>query len=178
MDIAGLNKKSDEVLICTDEIVCLTSEALFVLKQMASISTKKRARICAHKSSNSTIQEMIIVINRGSYVRPHRHRNKCESFHLIDGAADIVIFEDDGSIKKIVPFTKAACFYYRLDDAYFHTIVVRSEIIVFHEVTNGPFVANETEYADFSPIDGEEMTSNYCGDLDKKILNWVKKNGC
>ena len=173
----GLSKKSDEVFVCTDEIIGLNTEVFLLLREMADKSPKRRARICTHRSSEASIQEMIIVIKKGSYIRPHRHQNKCESFHIIDGSADIVVFEDNGMIRKVIPFATNAYFYYRLDSNLFHTIVVRSESIVFHEVTNGPFITNGTEFAAFAPFEHDKSISSYSTILDTMIKDWKRSNG-
>lgn len=176
MNTSGLFEKSGEVLVCTDEIIGLEQAALNAVNRLADTSPKKRARICAHKDSLATIQEMIIVIREGSYIAPHRHKNKCESFHLIDGNADIVVFEDNGDIRKVIRFRREHAFYYRLEAELFHTIIVRSERITFHEVTNGPFVANGTEYAPFAPREGGGGIADYQKRLDQQISEWIAKN--
>jgi hypothetical protein len=172
MDTTGFIKKSEEVLVCTDEIIGLSEKIFPLLREMAIKSPKKRARICAHKTSDSLIQEMIILINQDSYIRPHRHLNKCESFHVIEGNADIVVFENDGTIKKVIPFSRDTCFYYRLDSDFFHTIIVRSRSILFHEVTNGPFVDDLTEFASFSPNENDSSISLFNTNLNNKINEW------
>ena len=42
-------------------------------------------------------------------------------------------------------------FYYRLPPSCFHTILIRSDVLVFHEVTNGPFKLEDTVLADWAP---------------------------
>ncbi|MGZ0080398.1 WbuC family cupin fold metalloprotein [Methylomonas sp. YC3] len=165
--------KSSDVLVCNDEIVSIDYSVLTLLNQMAVSSPKNRARVCAHKDNTALIQEMIIQINHGSYICPHRHDNKCESFHLIEGKADIVVFKDSGEIHKVIQFDRDHSFYYRLDSNLFHTIVVRSEVLIFHEVTNGPFVQNATEFAKFAPAEGDQMVDDYKLLLDVKIRNWL-----
>mgnify|MGYP001554099225 CR=1 FL=1 len=169
----GLLAKSNEVLVCTDEIVSLRRSALDELRAMATRSPKKRARICAHKDDAAGVQEMIIMINRASYVCPHRHDNKCESFHLIEGSADIVVFKENGEIEQVIPFSQDGAFFYRLDTPRFHTVVPRSENIIFHEVTNGPFVRNATQYAPFAPVEGSDGVAAYRKNLDRQILHWL-----
>ena len=173
MALDGLAIKSSEVLVCTDEIVALRRPAVDELTAMAARSQKRRARICAHKDDSAGIQEMIILINRESYVSPHRHANKCESFHLIEGCADIAVFKDDGAIERVIPFSQDQAFFYRLDTRRYHTIVVRSENIIFHEVTNGPFVRNATEYAPFAPMEGASDVEAYRRKLDGQIAAWL-----
>jgi len=173
MNNESLLLKSNDVLVCTDEIVSLNYSVLNQLNHMAVSSPKHRARVCVHKDNTALIQEMIIQINHGSYICPHRHDNKCESFHLIKGDADIVVFKDDGEIEKVIRFSKDHSFYYRLDSNLFHTIILRSESVVFHEVTNGPFVQNATEFASFAPVEGDLGVDKYRALLDKKICEWL-----
>lgn len=175
MTTDGLLVKSGDVLICTDEIVSLGRASISRLKRMADESPKHRARICAHKDNSAAIHEMIIVINRESYISPHRHAKKCESFHLVEGDADIVVFDDSGEIQKVIRFSKDHAFYYRLDTERFHTIVVRSESIVFHEVTNGPFVPGATEYAKFAPSEGDSNVNPYRTRLNVQIKAWLSR---
>lgn len=169
----GLEAKSGEVLVCTDEIISLNHSDVERLSAMAAASPKRRARICVHKDEGAGVQEMIILMNRSSYVCPHRHANKCESFHLVKGSADIVVFGDDDVIEKVIPFSCEHAFFYRLDTNRYHTIVVRSDFIVFHEVTNGPFIRNETEYAPFAPREGTDAIENYRIKLDNQIAAWL-----
>lgn len=49
---------------------------------------------------------MLIVMAKGSYIRPHKHKNKSESFHIIEGLLDVIVFDlaveigsNDGSLK-------------------------------------------------------------------------------
>lgn len=170
----GLEAKSGEVLVCTDEIISLRYSHVERLGDMAAASPKHRARICVHKEEGAGIQEMIIFMDRTSYVCPHRHANKSESFHLVEGIADIVVFGDDGEIEKVIPFSHEQAFFYRLDTKRFHTIVVRSDFIVFHEVTNGPFVHNTTEFAPFAPREGTNGVENYRMKLDSQIAAWLR----
>lgn len=174
--LEGLLAKSDDVLVCTDEIVSLRNAALDELRAMTARSLKKRARICAHKDDAAGIQEMIIMINHASYICPHRHEGKSESFHLIEGSADIVVFDGDGEIERVIPFSQNGAFFYRLDTARFHTVVVRSENIIFHEVTNGPFIRGATQYAPFAPAEGSDAVRMYMTHLDGQISRWLSAN--
>src|SRR4029078_8705885 len=86
----------------------------------------------------------------------HRHLNKSESFHVIEGAATVVFFDDAGRIEEIFEigdYRSGKPFYYRNEDARFHTQIVTSEKLVFHETTNGPFNRAETVLAPWSPED-------------------------
>ena len=147
-------KLNDEVLIAQDSIVQIDSSDILELKQKAKKNPRKRIRICVHKDNEDYLHEMLIIHEKSCYVRPHKHINKTESFHIVEGVADIVIFNDDGSIEQIISMGDIESgfkFFYRLPPNLYHTILIKSEVLVFHEITNGPFNPNETNLAPWSP---------------------------
>ena len=147
-------KFNDEVLFATDAIVQIDASDIEELKQKAKKNPRKRIRICVHKDKKDQIHEMLIVHEKSCYVRPHKHFNKTESFHIIEGKADIILFHEDGTIDQIISMGDIASglkFFYRLPPSRFHTLLIHSEALVFHEITNGPFRAEETTLASWSP---------------------------
>lgn len=147
-------EKSIEVIQATNEITTVRRQDLQVIKDNAARSSKLRSRICAHKSSTDKLHEMIITLQRGCYIRPHKHPNKAESFHIIEGLAYVVIFKENGEIAEVIPmgdYYSQYNFYYRIESPLFHTVVVLSDQLIFHETTSGPFHKEETIVAPWSP---------------------------
>ena len=161
-----LERNHDAVFVAKDSIVVLGDEELAFVCQQALSSPRQRARICAHRHSEDLLHEMFIALSKQTYMQPHRHRQKSESFHIVEGEVDVVLFEDDGAIHEIVCLgpvgTGRACFY-RLDSLRYHTLVIRSELLVMHEVTNGPFDRRLTEYATFAPGEDDPESINDYG---------------
>jgi cupin fold WbuC family metalloprotein len=150
----GLRKINDEVYVAEDRIVRIGQEWMTFLKESAVASLRRRARICAHRSNEDRLHEMLIAICADSYIRPHKHLGKSESFHIVEGIVDIVVFDDDGAIREVIALgdaTSGRSFFYRLSDSLFHTLLIRSEVLVVHEVTNGPFQRDEAVLAPFAP---------------------------
>ena len=115
---------------------------------------RKRARICTHRSNDDALHEMLIAISADSYIHPHKHINKIESFHIVEGLVDMVVFDDFGGVVDVVELGDVSTgknFYYRLSDSMFNSLLIHSDFLVVHEVTNGPFVENETTLAPFAP---------------------------
>ena len=138
----------------TENIAQVGPEQIEMLKKAAVDDPLKRSRLCLHKDHNDQVQEMIITLRAGSYVRPHRHSGKSESFHIIDGKMAVVIFDDSGGIRKVIWMGKGEgndIFLYRINDSFWHSVVPLSDVVVFHETASGPFVEGEGEFADWSP---------------------------
>ena len=50
---------------------------------------------CAYKKTSDLVQEMIICTKNFVYSQPHKHpNNKSESYHIIEGSLDVIIFND------------------------------------------------------------------------------------
>jgi len=146
-----------------------------LLKQKADASPLKRARICLHKGADEPIHEMLIVLARGVYIRPHRHLNKTESFHLLEGRATVVFFDDKGDVTQSHELARSAgsSFIYRIDQPVFHTQIVHSKYLVFYEVTRGPWLPNDTEYASWAP---EERGARFLRGLVKGALKFSESS--
>ena len=150
----NLKKVNEEVFIALDPIVRIGDEEMAFLKTQARANPRKRARICAHRTNDDALHEMIIAISAASYIHPHRHPGKSESFHVIEGEVDVVVFDDAGAIVEVIELGAAGPgrkFYYRLSESAFHTLLIRSDFLVVHEVTNGPFARDRTVLAPFAP---------------------------
>lgn len=144
-----------------------------LFKQLSSHNSRKRIRLCTHDSPDDRLHEMLIIHERGAYVHPHKHPGKTESMHIVEGLADIVVFDDEGQIKRIISmgdYASGRTFYYRMAIPVFHTLIVRSDVLVFHETTNGPFVRSDTIFAPWAPEDGDVAGVNaFMANLGDKV---------
>jgi len=172
MNPLPIKRINDEVYVAADEVVRLDRQAVEFIRDCALRNPRGRARICAHKDSGDNLHEMLIGIAPGSYVRPHRHHGKVESFHLVEGSADIVILSEQGSIEDVIELGPHANFYYRLDSPRYHTLLVNSPVLVIHETTNGPFDPTQTDWAEFSPVEGAAESTSYSSQLRQLVSDW------
>ncbi len=118
------------------------------LKTAVNESELKRFRYCLHYSEKDLIQEMIIGFQKGSEVPIHRHKNKTESFHIIEGVLDIVFYdnkEKENNRIRLGDINSGFPFIYRLSKELWHTVEIISDYAVIHEITTGPFNKNEME---------------------------------
>ena len=150
----NLIKKSLDVYSAPGPIASIGQKEIEYLRSELKGNVKGRVRINLHPDNTDTLHEMFIAIRPDSYIRPHKHPNKSEAFHIVYGEVDIVIFKDCGSIQQIVPLaagSSSKAFYYRMSKPFFHTLIIKSDVLVLHEITNGPFVEQETIFANFAP---------------------------
>ncbi len=132
----------------------LDEKAISFLADNLPNTPRQRLRICTHINVDAPFQEMIIALGAAGYVRPHRHPDKVESLHVIKGAAVLVFFDLDGRIVehlRLGPYESGACWYYRIGEPIYHTLLPQSNCFIFHESTTGPFEKGDTEFADWAP---------------------------
>jgi cupin fold WbuC family metalloprotein len=154
--IRNFNQVSEEILypIKADVVSISKKEVKQLIKESES-TLRKRMRFCNHQSPSDGLHEMLIVHEKGTYVRPHKHLGRSESFHIIQGRTDVIVYEDNGKIREVVQmgdFNSEYNFYYRLNESLFHTMIIYSDHLVFQETTSGPFDPGKTEFAPWSPL--------------------------
>ena len=143
----------------TDDVAVIDSTWCDKLKNYAFRAKMKRARLCLHHSDGASLHEMLIVFHRDAIIRPHRHTSKTESYHMIFGELDIVLFDDNGMANSLISmgsFTSGKPYVYRINTPVWHSVIIRSEYAGIHEVTNGPFRIEESEFAPWAPEQLEE----------------------
>ncbi len=139
--------------------VCDAATIAF-LKAEAAASPLHRARLCLHRSSDDAVNEMLIAITRDLIVRPHRHPGKTESFLVVDGDLDLVVFDDEGGAEAVIamgPPGQGRVFHHRLSEPKWHSLLVKTEFAVFVETTCGPFRSGGAEFAPFAPADESDL---------------------
>lgn len=143
-----------EIFLGGRDMVVLSHAQLKRIKAMASKAPLRRARFCLHTDHRDKVQEMVIAFCKDSYVPPHRHRRKSESYHVIEGELEVVFFDDAGRVTRrlaMAAHRKGRPFLYRLSSPLWHTMVPRSKFVVLHETAAGPFVKSKSDLATWAP---------------------------
>ena len=172
---------NEEVFYTKELITKVTAGDISLLKQFASNNSRKRVRLCTHHNVNESTHEMMIIHAKGNYIPPHKHILKSESFHLVEGVLDVVLFDDLGKITEIIDMSineNEKVFYYRIPANCYHTLLISSEWLVYHETTSGPFDREQMEFAKWAPSENEEEIENqrrYLKKLSSEIIKFKNK---
>lgn len=167
------DRVNEEVLISREPLTGVGQKTIQALIALAMKNRRKRIRLCAHRHPQDKVHEMLIVHAKGNYIRPHYHLGKSESYHMIQGQMDLVVFEENGPIREILSLGEidsGRTFFCRLEPGLYHTLLVRSEIVVFQETTSGPFDRRHTSFAAWAPEDTTpEAVENYLDRLQQEL---------
>jgi len=148
----------DSVFFNTEDIAKINKNNILYLKDIASKSSRKTSRICLHKSTDDLLQEMVIVLNKDGYRRPHKHIDRSETICIIEGRLFLIIFDDEGKVKNKIFMDKDSdkgnimC---RLEKNIWHMVIPITEDVVFFEITKGPFDRKNNISALWAPLEGE-----------------------
>lgn len=169
-----IHQESAEVLYPEEDIVVVAAADLKELKRLALMNPRHRVRLCAHRSANDRLHEMFIVHTQDCYVRPHKHLAKAESMAILEGEVDVVLFHENGSIRQVIQMGapgSGKIFYQRLSDAIYHTLIIRTEFLVFQESTEGPFLRENTVFPEWAPAEQGAPSKEYIAQIESLICN-------
>lgn len=150
---------SKEAVFAIEETVTLTSADIPPVQARCLETKTKRSRICAHRSEQDPLHDMIVALAHGTYIRPHKHLLSSESGHIIEGEADLYLFDDFGAVKTLIQlgdYRSGRVFFFRQSEPVYHTFIVRSEVFTWHEIVPGPFDKSNTIFADWAPEVNDE----------------------
>lgn len=150
-------KQSDEVYVAKDANTTVSRGTVELLKNHARNTTRGRARLCLHQSSQEAVHEMVIVHPHGAYIPPHKHETKSETILILEGKCDYFIFSETGEIERKIALCTASEggeFLFRLTEPLYHSLLIQSEELIFLEITKGPFNREETKFAPWAPDAG------------------------
>jgi len=150
-------QESPEVLYATGTPAAVDGSDIAELKRLAAINPRRRCRICFHSGPDAALHEMLIVHEKGTWVPPHKHLDRDESIHVVEGSALLVTFTEDGSVAAAVRLGRDGDLYCRFPGGVFHTLLVESDWFVFHETTLGPFDPSNTVFAPWAPKEPGEQ---------------------
>ena len=153
--------------------VQLISSALFnTVAEKAAGSARLRMNHDFHSGPADNPHRFLNVLLRGTYVQPHRHGRppKSESFLVLEGAADVIIFDDSGAIELRYRLgaetSEGRLWGADLPAGVWHTVLPRTERVVCFEVKPGPWdPANDKEFAAWAPAEGDPDAARYCAEL-------------
>lgn len=111
-----------------------------------------------HDPATDRIQRFFNLMLPGTYVRPHRHaiQRRWELTLLLDGAADLLTFDDAGCVLTRERLAAGALLAVEVPPAVWHAYVVTGACALLFEVKQGPYdAARDKRFADWAPAEGE-----------------------
>ena len=121
------------------ENVAIDKNIIEELKNLSVKLGRKDIRICLHNYRDSKLHNMINLIYKKKGNIPHKHKDKSESYHIIEGRLILTIFGNTGKIIDEFLLDSKNNFLFRIGKNIFHTTVPDTDYVIFHESRSGPF---------------------------------------
>jgi len=135
----------------------ISQQLLDELAARATASPRLRTHYNLHTSNEDRVQRYLVVANRNSYFRPHRHTSRAELALIVRGRLDLVAFDALGRVTaRHALGTGTANIAYENEPGNWHTVIVQADGTAFLEVKEGPYdPATASEFAAWAPAEGE-----------------------
>jgi len=151
-----IKQETPEVYYITDHYALLKKNNFDQLVNLAFKSKRKRARYCAHQNKESDLHDMFEVFTNQTYMHPLKQKHKNYSFHIIQGCVDVYLFSDEGDLINIISlgdFESGKAFYFMPPKNTYRMLVTKTEFVLYHEATIGPFQKEDTLFAPWAPTE-------------------------
>ncbi len=132
--------------------------ALFAqLHTLALASPRRRSHLNWHDSAHDVVQRFFVHMLPRSYIRPHRHRmpQRFELTVVLDGSADLLRFDDAGTLREITAVAAGAAVRgVELPHDCWHSYRVTGDALTLLEIKPGPYdAAAAKDFAAWAPAE-------------------------
>ena len=159
-----------EVIFLKDRIIKINKDVLQNMKNKALRNFSGKIRYCVHDKEDAGMQEMLFVIPREGYARPHMHEDVAESHVIVEGEGYCILFDDTGDILDSFKVSPEYNFIYRISKQIWHMVIPISKQMVIYEVREGKFTDGTNIFPEWAPEEKEkEKIKKYRADLLKQI---------
>lgn len=123
----------------------------------AATAPRRRTHANLHDDPADPIQRLVMALQPGTYVRPHRHADGVwELFAVLDGALAVLIFAEDGTVLRRVELRSGGDRMVQVAPGAWHAVVALAPDTTAFEVKPGPYRPNtDKNFAAWSPAEGE-----------------------
>jgi cupin fold WbuC family metalloprotein len=119
------------------------------LASEAETAPRRRTHLLLH--SGPQVQRLMIVLQPGSYIRPHHHSQQWELLVLLQGRGNLLSFDGSGCLADRMELSRSAQVA-QIPAGVWHGFVVLENDTAVLEIKPGPYRPNE--FADWAPEEG------------------------
>jgi len=123
--------------------------------EQARTSPRLRMNYNFHPELTDPVQRLLNALEPWTYIRPHKHFTKEESFVLLRGTLLAVVFNEDGTIRDHAVLSQTTGILgIEFEENSYHMLTALETGSVVYEIKEGPFVPHtEGSSAPWAPIE-------------------------
>lgn len=151
----------------------ITAELIEKVTAEAKLSPRLRMNHNFHTELSDPVQRLLNALEPETYIRPHKHFTREESFVILRGTALAVTFNNDGTIKNSSLLNREkGVFGVEFEENTFHMLISLESGTVVYEIKEGPFIPHSVEgQADWAPEEGNPASDDFL----KKVIGDCNK---
>jgi len=152
-------------------MIKIDNELLDEVSAKARLSSRLRMNYNFHPKLDDPVQRLLNALEPWTYIRPHKHEGKEESFVLLRGSVLAVEFNDDGTIHDhIVLNASTGRLGIEFPENSYHMITALEPGSVVYEIKEGPFIQHsEGSSAPWSPSEGSPDGKQFLDEIFKEL---------
>lgn len=133
------------------------AQRLAQMSETARDVPRGRTHLNLHDTTDDPIQRVVIALEPGTYVRPHRHGDGVwELFVALDGACAVLIFDDQGVVTQRVDLAADGARLAQVPVGTWHSVVALEPGTIAFECKPGPYCqTTDKNFAAWAPQEGE-----------------------
>jgi len=137
-------------------MIKITTDLIDKVVEQARTSPRLRMNYNFHPELSDPVQRLLNALEPWTYIRPHKHTTKEESFVLLRGTILAVVFNDDGTIRDHAILSAASGIVgIEFEENSFHMLTSLETGSAVFEIKEGPFVPHtEGSSAPWAPKEG------------------------
>jgi len=137
-------------------MIKINSQLIDSVIDQARTSPRLRMNYNFHPELSDPVQRLLNALEPWTYIRPHKHTTKEESFVLLRGTILAVTFNDDGTIRDHAVLSQVTGIVgIEFEENTFHMLTSLETGSAVFEIKEGPFVPHtEGSSAPWAPKEG------------------------
>lgn len=137
-------------------MIKITTQLIDGIIEKARTSPRLRMNYNFHSELSDPVQRLLNALEPWTYIRPHKHTTKEESFVLLRGTILAVVFNDDGTIRDHAILSQSTGILgVEFEENSFHMLTSLETGSAVYEIKEGPFVPHtEGSSAPWAPKEG------------------------
>jgi cupin fold WbuC family metalloprotein len=149
----------------------ITTSLLDDVSAKAKLSKRLRMNFNFHPELSDPVQRLLNAMEPWTYVRPHRHPGKEESFVILRGTILAVTFYEDGSIwDHALLNAENGIFGVEFEEGSYHMLTSLEPGSVVYEIKEGPFIPHsEDTSAPWAPPEGSAEAAVFLQSVFRKL---------
>lgn len=149
-------------------------EAAGLLARAAG-SPRRRVPKILHEPG-AVLNRVFNVMMADSYMQPHLHPGdeKIEKIALVEGRVAVLMFDDEGAVKRVVMLAEGQTDYVEVPAFTWHTYVMLSEHAITYETMMGRYEPDTWKgFAGWAPREESPESADYLALLKTTALTWT-----